>query len=430
MKMKKTVVKQMKEMTGNFKPDKLTPCEAADLTFVPSPQLAQACQQFGEVYAGMVHVPEKCYATGKGLISAKVGERATAVVHIVDDSEKACVAPVEIKCELASVRVDAKTKCLVKKLEANKYEVSYQATIRGRHQLHIKVEGEHIKGSPFTVTVKLPVKKLGTPVRVIGGLSCPWGVAVNQRGEIIVVEYSGNHVSIFSPTGEKLRSFGSQGSGQGQFSCPRGVAVDDDGNILVVDSGNNRVQKFTSDGKFVVAVGKGTVNLNNSVGISIHSINKKVIVSDHGNHCIQMLNPNLTFSKSFGGNGTNDGQTTYPYEVAFDSAGKIYQGGNSSTGVQVFTAEGQFLRKFGHQGSGQKELNFPSGIAIDSDDVVYVAEYYNNCISVFTTKGAYLTSFGTQGKGKGQFNVPMAIAVDKDGFIYVSDYGNGRIQVF
>ena len=280
MKMKKTVMKQMKEMTGNFKPDKLTPCEAADLKFLPSPQLAQACQQFGEVYARMVHdiVPEKCYATGKGLVSAKVGERATAVVHIVDDNEQACVAPVEIECELVSVLADAKTKCLVNNLEANKYEVSYQATSRGRHQLHIKVEGEHIKGSPFTVLVKLPVQKLGTPVRVIGGLRGPRGVAVNQRGEGIVAEESGHCISIFSPAGGKLRSFGSQGSGQGQVSCPRGVAVDDDGNILVVDSGNNRIQKFISDGKFVVAVGKGTVNLNSSVGISIHSINKKIIV--------------------------------------------------------------------------------------------------------------------------------------------------------
>jgi DNA-binding beta-propeller fold protein YncE len=428
MKIKKTVVKQMKEMTGNFKPDKLAPCEAADLKFVPTPQLAQAGQQFGKVYAWMV--PEKCYATGKSLVSAELGERATAIVHIIDGNEKACVAPVEIKCELVSVRADTKTKGLVKNLETNKYEVGYQATSRGRHQLHIKVEGEHIKGSPFTVTVKLPVKKLGTPVRVIGGLSCPWGVAVNQRGEIIVVEYSGNHVSIFSPTGEKLRSFGSQGSGQGQFSCPRGVAVDDDGNILVVDSGNNRIQKFTSDGNFVVAVGKGTVNLSNSVGISIHSINKKIIVSDYGNHCIQMLNPDLTFSKRFGGEGTGDGQTTYPYAIAFDSAGNMYQGGNSTTGVQVFTAEGQFLRKFGHQGSGQRELNFPSGITIDSDDVVYVAEYHNHRISVFTTEGAFLTSFGTKGNGEGQFNTPMAIAIDKDGFVYVSDYSNGRVQVF
>ena len=203
------------------------------------------------------------------------------------------------------------------------------------------------------------------------------------------------------------------------------MAVDDDGNILVVEDNNNRIQKFTSDGTFMVAVGKGTINLNYPLGISIHPDNKRIIVSDHSNHHIQILNPDMTFNSSFGGQGVNDGQTIYPYYVAFDSAGNIYQGGQNSTGVQVFSAEGHFLRRF-----GQGELNFPSGIAIDSDDVVYVAEHSKHRVSVFTTEGAFLTSFGTQGNRQGQFRTPTGIAVDKDGFVYVCDYNNGRLQVF
>ena len=257
MKIKKTVMKQIKEMTDNFKSNRLSPCETADLKFVPSPKLAQACQEFGEVYARNIF-SEKCYATGKGLELAKVDERATAVINIVDDKEKACAASVEaVMCEFVSIANDKTTKCSIKAVEASQFEISYQPTSRGRHQLHIKVEGEHIKGSPFTVTV---IKKLGTPVRVISGLSNPWGVTVNQRGEIIVAESSVHRISIFSPTGEKLQSFSSQGSGQGQFNEPRGVAVDNDGNILVVDGGNKRIQKFTSDGKLVMVVGKGTID--------------------------------------------------------------------------------------------------------------------------------------------------------------------------
>ena len=431
MKIKKTVMKQIKEMTDNFKPDVLSPCEQTYMKFTSNfPKLAQLCQQFGEVYAESI-LPEKCYTTGKGLELAKVGERVTAVIHIVDDKGKACGAPVEsVMCELVSVANVKKTKCSIKTIKASQYEISYQPTSRGRHQLHIKVEGEHIKGSPFTVTVKLPVKKLGTPVRVIDGLNYPCGVAINQRGEIIVVENSDHRISVFSPTGEKLRSFGSQGSGQGQFSKPRGVAVDDDGNILVVDSGNKRIQKFTSDGKLVMVVGKGTIDLSNPVGISIHPDNKRIIVSDNGSNLIQILNPDLTFNSSFGGHGNKDGQTTNPWEVAFDSAGNIYQGGNNSTGVQVFNTEGQFLRKVGRHGSGRGELHFPSGIAIDSDNVVYVAEYFNHRISMFTTEGAFLTSFGRQGNRQGQFSYPNGVIVDKDGFVYVSDGGNGRIQIF
>ena len=71
-----------------------------------------------------------------------------------------------------------------------------------------------------------------------------------------MAEYGGKCISIFSPSGEKIRTFGSKGSAQGQFDDPRGVAVDGDGNILVVDGNNHRILKFTSGGKFLTAVGQ------------------------------------------------------------------------------------------------------------------------------------------------------------------------------
>ena len=67
-----------------------------------------------------------------------------------------------VMSELVSVANNMKIECSIMAIEASKYEISYQPSSRGRHQLHIKVEGEHIKGSPFPVTVRLPVKKLGT----------------------------------------------------------------------------------------------------------------------------------------------------------------------------------------------------------------------------------------------------------------------------
>jgi tripartite motif-containing protein 2/3/tripartite motif-containing protein 71 len=431
MKMKKAVVKQIKEMTDNFKPDMLPPCELANVRFKASPELTQACQQFGRVFLQQTS-PEKCYATGKGLEVAEPGERATAVLHVVDQKGKACSTPVEtLTCELVSESTGEKIDCSVKKTEASgQYEISYQATSRGRHQLHIKVEGEHIKGSPFTVTVKLPVQKLGTPIKIISGVKYPWGVAVNQRGEIIVAEGDAHCISIFSPTGEKLRSFGSQGSGQGQFNLPRGVAVDDDGNILVADLGNNRIQKFTSAGKFIKVVGKSgnkRLEFSSPLGIAIH---QKVYVSNVANHRIQILNPDLTFSSSFGSQGSGNGQFNYPWDVACDSTGNVYVADTSNHRIQVFTAEGQFLRKFGKGGSGNGKLSCPASISIDSEDVVYVAEQNNNRVSVFTCEGKFLTSFGTEGSGPGQFSSPRGIAVDKNGVVYVSDNSNNRLQLF
>ena len=71
-------------------------------------------------------------------------------------------------------------------------------------------------------------------------------------------EWGADRVSVFGPSGEKLRSFGSfgsRGSGQGQFFNVHEVAVDGEGNTLVVDSGNHRIQKFTSGGQFLTSVG-------------------------------------------------------------------------------------------------------------------------------------------------------------------------------
>ena len=412
MKVKKVVMKQVKEMRDNFKPDMLPSCEPANVKFVASSELEAACKKFGEVYLQEAS-PEKCYATGKGLeVAIEPGERATAVLHVVNDKGRACSVPVEtVTCELESESTSKKTKCIVKNTKASQYEISYQPTSRGRHQLHIKVEGEHIKGSPFPVVV---MKKLGTLTKTIGGLDRPWGVTVNKRGDIIVAKFGGHCVSIIGPAGEKIKSFGLYRSKNGQLNWPAGVAVDADDNILVADLGNHRIQKFSSDGNFITAVGKrGNKHLavnregNNQlefqypIGIDIHPRTRKVYVADSQNHRIQILNPDLTFSSSFGSRGSDIGQFQYPWDVVFDSTGNVYVADSENHCIQVFTAEEEFIRKFGKKGGGNGELNFPSSISIDSDNVVYVTEQFNHRVSVFTSEGKFLTSFGAKGSEPG-----------------------------
>ncbi len=68
-----------------------------------------------------------------------------------------------------------------------------------------------------------------------------------------MTEGGGYCVSVFSPSGERLRSFGIHGSDQGQFRAPYGVAVDGKGCILVAYDENNRIQKFTVEGEFLTS---------------------------------------------------------------------------------------------------------------------------------------------------------------------------------
>ena len=430
---KKPVVQQIEEMTAEFKPELLVPAEWADLRFTTTAKLTPACSQFGKIDISTVS-PEKCHATGKGLEVSAVGEQATVTVHAVDtEGQEYAKHIADTACELVSCRDATSVKCSVKKREGNQYAVSYQPTSKGRHQLHIKVESQHVRGSPFAVFAKLPIQKLGTPIRTIDGLKGPWGVAVDERGQVIVAEYNGHCVSIFSASGNKIKTFGENGSAPGQFSHPRGVVVDSDGNILVVDGGNNRIQKFTSGGQFITAVGaKGNKPLQFSypVGISINPRNKKVYVADQCNHRIQILNCDLTYSSSFGSQGSGNEQLQNPLDVAFDSTGLVYIADFGNHCIKVFIEEGQFLRKFGTKGTGDGELYHPYSIAIDSSNVVYVAERDNHRVSMFTCQGQFLRSFGSRGSEPGQFNEPFGIAVDRDGLVYVSDRGNNRVQFF
>ena len=182
--------------------------------------------------------------------------------------------------------------------------------------MHIKVEGEHIKGSPFPVTV---IRKLGTPIKTITGVQHPWCVVVNQKGDIIVGERGAYCVSVFSETGVKVQSFGSQGSEHGQFQSITGIALDNDSNIFVVDCRNCCIQKCTPGGQFIAAVGReGSKHLEFDWpgGIAINPLNKKLYVADQYNHRIQILNPDLTFCGSLGSRGSGNGELDNPSEVA------------------------------------------------------------------------------------------------------------------
>ena len=431
--MKTNTVHQVKELTTPFQADTLKPNTEANIVFSALANLTAMCQSYGQVFTSGSPDPSKCHTTGKGLEVEVVGEKSTALLHAVSYEGKPCEEPIKsLECELVSEITGTRASCSVERTGQTQYEISYQPTIKGRHQLHIKVEGQHVRGSPSSVAVKSPVEKLGTPILTLGGVRAPRGVAINKRGEVVVTELDRHCVSVFSPSGEKLRSFGTPSSGQGQFHSPFGIAVDGEGNILVADYINNRIQKFTAEGQFLAEVGtkgSGPLQLIYPTGIAFNTSNNKVYVTDNGNHRVQVLNSDLTFSSTFGKQGSGKGQFSYPYGIACDSTGKVYVADTDNHRIQVFTAEGKFLRMFGRGGQGRGELARPWCVAVDTSGMVYVGGV-NDRVSVFTSDGQFVASFGREGEGPGEFSSPRGLAVDNNGVVYVCDFSNNRVQVF
>src|SRR5438094_4979731 len=82
--------------------------------------------------------------------------------------------------------------------------------------------------------------KWGTLGSGDGQFNSPFSVAVDNSGNVYVVDSGNNRVEKFDSSGTFLTAWGSFGSGDGQFSSPRGVAVGPSGNVYVVDTNNNR----------------------------------------------------------------------------------------------------------------------------------------------------------------------------------------------
>ena len=421
--MKSPLVKQINDLTGNFKPEALALDEQADMRFAHSlPELAKTCQQFGKVYCHPV-----CRASGEGIKVATRGQTVTVSVEALDREGEACLKPVDsLRCELVASDGSSRVRGTVNRGDQNIYNISYQPQVTGEHQLHILI-GEHpILNSPFTVTV-LP--NLTAPANIIGDLDGPWGIAVREGGEVVVAEFGGHCVSVVSGNGEK-KSFGTRGSAPGQFNGPVGVAIDAGGKIIVADSDNHRIQQLSSTGKHLRTVGtrgSGLLQFQDPEGIAVHPQTHKVYVADCFNHRIQVLNSDLTYSSSFGREGSNNGEFNYPRDLSTDSDGNVYVADRDNHRIQVFTADGVYLRQFGKKGEGEGELKQPASIAIDSHNVVYVGELGNDRVSIFSTDGEFIKSFG---KGPVQFYGPYGLAVDKKGTVYVCDTGNHRIQIF
>ena len=280
-------------------------------------------------------------------------------------------------------------------------------TIKVKHQLHSNAGTERIRGNP---------------VQTLGGVKGPSGVVVNKRGELVVVEKTEHCVSVFSPSGEKLRSFRMDGSDKELFQEPYGITLDSEGNILV-GVWKSYILKLSDEGapQFLRSeIPSG----NRPTGLAFNAVNSKIYVTCRYSMCI--LNSDLTMSNSFGESGTGEGEIRSARDVACDSTGNVYVADRNNDRIQIFTAEGRFLRMFGGRVKGERKLDWPSGIAIDSNDMVYVSEWAINRVSVFTSEGQFVTSLGKPG----ELYHPAKLAVDSSGVVYVCDDDNERVQVF
>ena len=257
--MKAPVLKRIEQINAEFDPATIQPETKPDMRLLidGKEQLQKACQEFAAIVEGEPISPENSYITDGGLEAAKVGELKSIEFHARTKTNKQHIVKekLDLTAELVHTKSTDRVRCEVVKQRNGTHKINYQPAKRGKHELHFTIKGHQVRGSLYSINVTPSPQSLCKPVRVVGGLNGSTCTAINSKGQIVVIENGGSCISILTPEGEEIRTFGTAGSGNGQFNNMYGVAVDNDDNIYVADCNNNRVQKFTSEGKFIAAVG-------------------------------------------------------------------------------------------------------------------------------------------------------------------------------
>ena len=373
-------------------------------------------------------------AEGKGINEAIVGLEGQFVLTTRNAEGQQCYEARD--CVTVKIRnqqgQDRATKARVQDNKDGSNKISYFAKDTGRCHLSVKVNEEHVQGSPFVTQVKprqfKPVLSFGHFDSAAGMLNYPWGVAVNERDEIAVTDFDNHRIQVFNSNGTYLRSFGREGDKQGEFNFPTGIAFDQkNGNILVVDRDNHRVQLFSEQGEYLNHFGEqGNLDhqLKSPNGLSVDS-DCNVIIADSGNKVIKIFSLNGHFLRKIG----EEGSFSTPWHcVQYDNYLAVSDSDENC--IKVFNKDGHFLYKFGKKGSRDGEFNKPGCLSVNKAGHLMVCDERNHRVQVFELGGKFVTTFGTQGRGKGEFNRSHSTAVLSDGRIVVTDLWNDRIQIF
>ena len=406
--------------------------ELNDVRFKGNGALLFHCKELGSVNASFVH--QLCTpARGiKKTVQAGINTVFQFKVQY-QDGTPANLPPNLFKCTLTPPGSATVTAHAVKRVTQGMYQANYTPVTSGTHRLIVEVAGREITNSPFDITVTPSIGMGNKTVHLIPKLQFPWGVALDKNGQLIAVTETGQHcVALFDREGQRVGTIGSKGKEDGKFTNPRGIAFTETNHILVSDY--ERIQKLNQSGHCIRALcgqGNGPLQFADPKGIAVHRATGKILVADSNNHRIQVLNPDLSYSHSFGKEGMGDGELQFPWDVDCDNQGNVYVADNENHAVQKFTFEGEFLLRFGGKGEGPGKLSWPSGVMVDSRDMVYVTDD-NQAVSVFKSNGEFVERIKEKETNKNSttsFKHPIGISVDGTGQLYVCDCWNSRVVI-
>jgi hypothetical protein len=92
----------------------------------------------------------------------------------------------------------------------------------------------------------------GQPESALGAFRGTTDITFTPKGRIFISDgYANARILEYNADGNRVREWGSPGTGPGQFHLPHSIVVDENNILYVADRENGRIEKFDLDGRFL-----------------------------------------------------------------------------------------------------------------------------------------------------------------------------------
>ena len=311
----------------------------------------------------------------------------------------------------------------------------------------------------FLLGVKIP-KFQGDvkPVLIFGEMSDKPDPSNYKFGRVNLIGFTHNgnilisgkntRLSLFDKNGKFIKYIGKFGKRKGEYIYLTGLAVDSKGNIIVLDKGRRKVIIYDKDGKFIYEFGKRgtglgefeevtglTLDKDDNIYVALGHMGRFYVFTEKGKLIKELGRLSLVEKKEEERTGIKHevGYLNYVAFAAINSKNQLVVTEKFRNKVLVFDIDsGEFLYEFGRAGFDEGEfVGHISGVCIGPKDTIWVADGDGGQILVFSDKGRFITSFGTPGIDEGELVGPKALAYDSENKrIGVADERNYRVQVW